>query len=409
MKKKKPQARSSFYRVAAWLHLWLGLISGAIMVVVCVTGCIWVFQDEITLLTHPEMKVTAQDKPVITPAALLNIAGAVCPGKRPVYAIYQQNRAITMGLGVDSLGMAMLRVHPYTGQVLSLERRKAGETDFFRFILNGHRTLWLPKAIGRPIVDYGTLLFVLILLSGIVLWWPRKWTKAARQQGFSIKWKASLKRVNYDLHKVLGFYALLVLLVSGLTGLVFGVAWFSKGLYWVTSGGNSLPANIINRSDTSLPRATRYTLSQAIDHSWNKVLTQFPAAQGFYVVFADTARASSVIAISIYPSAGKYYDRCTVNFDQHTGKQLPFPNKLFETSYAASSGAAKLRRMNYDIHVGSMLGLPGKILLFFTTLIGASLPITGFMIWWGKHKKKGVAPARKVEAKLSTSASRLPS
>ncbi|MFC3561839.1 PepSY domain-containing protein [Pedobacter jamesrossensis] len=44
--------------------------------------------------------------------------------------------------------------------------------------------------------------------------------------------------------------------------------------------------------------------------------------------------------------------------------------------------------MNYDIHVGSILGLTGKIMAFFASFIAASLPITGFIIWWGKKKKK---------------------
>ncbi|MFC1223951.1 PepSY domain-containing protein [Pedobacter sp. BG31] len=43
--------------------------------------------------------------------------------------------------------------------------------------------------------------------------------------------------------------------------------------------------------------------------------------------------------------------------------------------------------MNYDIHVGAILGLPGKVMAFFASLIAASLPITGFIIWWGKKKK----------------------
>ncbi|WP_233207986.1 PepSY domain-containing protein [Siphonobacter sp. BAB-5405] len=51
--------------------------------------------------------------------------------------------------------------------------------------------------------------------------------------------------------------------------------------------------------------------------------------------------------------------------------------------------------MNYDIHVGSVLGFPGKVLAFLASLIGASLPVTGFLVWWnrkgfgkGKGKKK---------------------
>jgi uncharacterized iron-regulated membrane protein len=47
----------------------------------------------------------------------------------------------------------------------------------------------------------------------------------------------------------------------------------------------------------------------------------------------------------------------------------------------------KMNEMNYDIHVGQILGLPGKIIAFLVSLICASLPITGFIVWLGKRKK----------------------
>ncbi|MGN6494809.1 MAG: PepSY-associated TM helix domain-containing protein [Agriterribacter sp.] len=387
-KKNKNSSRSLFYRISAWLHLWLGLISGIIMVIVCITGCIWVFQDEITAWMEPETKVAAQNKPVIAPSALMHIADSLYPKKKPNYAAYQQGRAITLALGQGRKGNTILRVHPYTGAVISTKNHKEGETDFFRFILNGHRFLWMPYEIGRPIVNYGTMIFVLILITGMVLWWPKKWTKATREQSFNIKWKASFKRVNYDLHNVLGFYSLLVLTAIALTGMVYGIEWYSKGLYWITSGGETLPEFKRNKSD-SLQLGKFYTPQQVMDASWNKVITEHPEAKGFYYVFADTSRASSPISITIYPTVGKYYDTRSFSFDQHTGKQLPAANKIYEKSFEEGSAGDKIRRMNYDIHVGSILGLPGKIMAFFAALIGASLPITGFIIWWGKQKKKG--------------------
>ena len=43
--------------------------------------------------------------------------------------------------------------------------------------------------------------------------------------------------------------------------------------------------------------------------------------------------------------------------------------------------------MNYDIHIGAVLGYPGRIAAFLAALIAASLPITGLLIWLGKRKK----------------------
>lgn len=384
---KKKKQRSLFYRISAWLHLWLGLITGIIMVVVCLCACIWVFNEEITGLVEPETKIAKQNKIIVPPSHLLKIADALYPGKKVGYATYEQGNAIHLSLGERRKGNAVLKINPYTGEVISNKQYKEGATDFFRFILNGHRFLWMPPAIGRPIVNYSTLIFVLLLISGIVLWWPRRWSKAARKQAFTVKTKASFKRVNYDLHNVLGFYALIVLAIMALTGMVYGIKWYSNGLYWVTSGGQSLPEFKRPVSD-STQVGKFYTANAVMDKCWNEVVVAHPQAEGFYYSFADSSKPASGINIIVYPTAGKYYNNRSFAFDQHTGERLKSNNPVYEKSYEESTGAAKLRRMNYDIHVGSILGFPGKMLAFFGSLIGASLPVTGFLIWWGKRRKK---------------------
>lgn len=400
--KNKKNNRSLFYRISAWLHLWLGLLSGIVVFIVCVTACIWVFQDEITTMLHPQTKVAREPRPVMHPSALMNIAQKEYPGKRMAYASYQQGKAIYMALGEGRHGNTVLHIHPYTGAIISNVEHKKGETDFFRWILNGHRFLWMPPAIGRPIVNYSILIFVIILITGIVLWWPKKWTKAAKNQSFKIKWKASFKRVNYDLHNVLGFYSLLFLLAMALTGMVYGIKWYSKGLYWVTSAGKTLPDFERPLSD-SLQAGKHYTPQAAMDIAWNETVKANPDAQGFYYSFADTARPASAITITIYPTAGKYYNNRSFSFDQHTGKKLADNNPVYGKSFEESTGAAKLRKMNYDIHVGSILGLPGKILAFFASLTGASLPVTGFLVWLGKKrktkKKKTISPLMVAKSK----------
>ena len=383
---KKKNSRSLFYRISAWLHLWLGLATGIVMIIVCLTACIWVFNDEITTLLEPETKVAHQDKPVLTPSQLKNIAAKRFPGKKISYVTYQQGKAIYLNLGEGRRGGTTMRINPYTGDVISVKERKPGETDFFRFILNGHRALWLPYNIGRPIVNYSTLIFVITLITGMVLWWPQKWNKGAREKSFKIKWGASFKRVNYDLHNVLGFYTLLIVSAMALTGIVYGIEWYSKGLYWVTSAGKTLPEFKRPKSDSTQANKL-YTPEQAMDLTFNKVLALHPEAEGFYYSFADTSKPASAISMTIYPTTGKFYNNRTYSFDQHTLKQLT-GNKLYEMDFSAASFGTKLRRMNYDIHIGAILGLPGKILAFFGALIGASLPVTGFLIWWGRKNKK---------------------
>jgi uncharacterized iron-regulated membrane protein len=51
------------------------------------------------------------------------------------------------------------------------------------------------------------------------------------------KRRAKFKRVNYDLHTVLGFYSLTIALTLTITGLIMGFQWFNKGFYWLASDG----------------------------------------------------------------------------------------------------------------------------------------------------------------------------
>lgn len=394
---KKKRKDSRFNRINKWLHLWLGLASGIIVLIVCITGCIWVFNDEITALLKPETKVEWQDKPVISPGQLSAIVARDYPDQLPAYASYQQGRTIDLNLkdkveknekgeGGRRGGGTTLNINPYTGEVISKEVRKKGETDFFRFILNGHRFLWMPPAIGRPIVNYGTLVFVVLLITGLIWWYPKKWNNSTRDKSFKIKWGASFKRVNLDLHNVLGFYSLLFLLAIALTGMVYGIKWYSEGLYWVTSGGEPL-AEFKRLESDSLQANKFYTPERAMDLAWSKVITKHPKSEGFFYSFPDTSKAKAAIGITVYPNAGQFYNSRGYTFDQHTLAELKRED-VYSRDYETAGFATKLRKMNYDIHVGSILGFPGKIMAFLASLIGASLPITGFLIWYGRKFKK---------------------
>ncbi|WEK17564.1 MAG: PepSY-associated TM helix domain-containing protein [Candidatus Pedobacter colombiensis] len=407
---KKKSKDSLFTRINKWLHLWLGLASGIIVLIVCLTGCIWVFNEEINGLLEPETKIERQDKPVITPAQLSAIVAREYPDKLPAYANYQQGRTINLNLkdkvekkekgvrgGGRRGGGITLKINPYSGKVVAKDVRKKGETDFFRFILNGHRFLWMPYEIGRPIVNYGTMVFVVLLITGLIWWYPKKWNKSTRDKSFKIKWGASFKRVNLDLHNVMGFYGLLFLLAIALTGMVYGIKWYSEGLYWVTSGGDTL-AEFKRMESDSLQAKKFYTPEQAMDLAWNKVIAKHPKSQGFYYNFPDTSAVKATINITVYPNTGQFYNSQGYTFDQHTALELKRED-AYNTAYETAGFGTKLRKMNYDIHVGSILGFPGKVLAFLAALIGASLPVTGFLIWYGRKFKKKKS-AKKIEGRI---------
>lgn len=382
---------SKFKKINSWLHLWLGLISGIIVVNICLTGCIWMFNDEINGLLKSETKTEQQDKAVLAPSVIKAIAEKEAPGMKMNYTIFQKGRTISAHLGEQKKTNVVLYINPYTGAIVRKEAHEPDETDFFSFILNGHRFLWMPSDIGRPIINYAVLTFVIILITGLIWWWPKKWNRKTRQQIFKVKWNASFKRVNYDLHNVLGFYALLVLLCVALTGMVWGIKWYNEGVYWITSGGKSIQKAPKLQSDSTQAHKY-YTAAQALDITFAAVAAKHPSSEGFFFSFPDTGKPKSIISITVYPNSGQFYNNRSYKFDQHTLRQLK-GDEIYESSFDAAPFAAKLRRMNYDIHIGTVLGFPGKVLVFCCTLIGASLPITGFIMWWGrkfgKTKKTG--------------------
>jgi uncharacterized iron-regulated membrane protein len=108
-----------------------------------------------------------------------------------------------------------------------------------------------------------------------------------------------------------------------------------------------------------------------------------PTAELLEVHIPETT--SSVIEVSINPDDETYWQADYRYFDQYTLKELSVDHIYGKSANA--SVADNLMRMNYDIHTGAVIGLSGKIIAFFASLIVASLPITGFYIWWGRKQK----------------------
>ncbi|WP_128544461.1 PepSY-associated TM helix domain-containing protein [Larkinella soli] len=366
------------------IHLWLGLASGLLVFVVATTGCILAFEREIKSVLRPFQYVepVAGGK-VLPPSRLIAGAGRAVPGKPARAVIYGSpgQSAVVPYYGVAPDYYYQVYLNPYTGKVLQVVDE---EKDFFHFILHGHYYLWLPERIGQVVVSYGTLVFTLLLISGLVLWWPKKWNRSQRDKSFRVKWKAQWRRVNYDLHNVPGFYALIISLLLALTGMLFGIQWFSGAVYWATTGGKTLPEYRQPYSDTTA--VSRYT--DPVDRVWQRLMVGKPETAGIYVSSPEL-RSESIFAYVNY-KPGTYYQADYYYFDQHSLRRI-HTGGPYDGKYADAGFGDRLRRMNYDLHIGAVLGLPGKILAFCASLVCASLPVTGFLIWWGRRKKTKAA------------------
>ena len=370
----------SFKKVILFIHRWLGFITGLVVFIVSITGCVFCFQDEIQDAVHSWRKVAPVERPYLEPSALKSIALSKYPAATANYMYYFGiDRPASVIAYVPQKGFTYIYLNPYTGQILHTEGLK---DNFFTVIEDIHLYLLLPDKIGSLVVGISVILFVLIMITGIVLWWPKR--KSDRKRSFTIKWNGRWRRVNYDLHNVLGFYATAIVIILAITGLGVDFNWMDKGIYKVTNLGQTYANETrIFKSDSLFKLAIKD--KPVVDRAFLTAEKQSPKAQMFLIGEDNTA--SGVINITAYSQSLHFGNSDFFVFDKYSGKLMQYlPN-------TKKSIGMKLNDLNYDIHVGQALGLFGKIIAFLASLICATLPVTGFIIWLGKRKKPKPAKA----------------
>jgi uncharacterized iron-regulated membrane protein len=268
-----------------------------------------------------------------------------------------------------------LFMNPYTGQVI--EKYSYKETFFYQ-VFSLHR--WLlgsEKGPGKYIIGVSTLIFLFILITGIILWWPR--TRNILKQRLKIKWNAGWKRINHDLHLVFGFYSAIFLFIFAFTGLAWSFEWFNKGIYKVTNSPLKAPA----------PPKSAYTANAKVisfDEALGAAKTAYGDAVSYMISLPkDSVEAVSVMALS--KNAGHESATDALYIDQYSGKVLD------QLAFKDRSLGARVRSTFKPIHTGSIWGTPSKLLAFMVCMFGISFPITGTIMWINRTRKKGLTPA----------------
>lgn len=384
-------------KIIGRLHLWLGLSSGLVVFIVALTGCIFAFEEELYDLLHRDLVGTqapAADAAPLPVSVLLQTAQQAL-GKRDTVTLinlypqrnrtwefdairYDREKAASSLWASAGLYWKKVYIDPYTGRVAGI---KDMQYEFFRVIRSIHQNLFLKYEIGSPIVGTATLIFVLLLISGLILWWPKN--KAAARQRFAFRWKPATKwkRKNYDLHNILGFYMLIFGLFIALTGMVWSFDWWERTVY------RALDGKVVPFKLPQNPHPVRVTMeSHAV---LDGVAAKMSARHAdFYRIFLSSNSATNTLTAGVQfkdHSLWTAYDYQV--FDLTTGEA--FGDLLQENKTTGQ----KWRNSNYDLHTGKTLGYAGMTLAFCTSLIIASLPVTGCCLWWGRRKKK--KPAKK--------------
>jgi uncharacterized iron-regulated membrane protein len=371
--------RRTIKKAFGTLHLVLGLSSGLVVVIIALTGAIWTFESELSDMVYSYRTVVPENRAYLPPAKLKALAAPHFQGKIiSGYDYPGRQRAATLSAWGKHPDGKEYRIrafmNPYTGAVLHVQ----SDHNFFDIVLDLHINLLLGEP-GRYIVDFATLFFLFLLISGIVLWWPKN--KAAAKQRFWLRWKKGLKwkRKNYDLHNVLGFYASWVAVFIALTGLAWGFEWMNKTIYYVATAGAEYKdwSNPVSTSDS-----TATAIQGVEDQVFYHAIAQYNKPYASINVYTpDTTDKKGAIVCYVNPSEKTFYRSANYYYDQRSGAPL------LTEHFTDLNNGQKARSMYYDIHIGKILGLPGQILVFLASLIVASLPVTGFYIWWGRRKK----------------------
>jgi len=378
-------------KMILFLHRWIGLLSGLVVFIVSITGAIYVFEKELFALFHPSyVTVTAQKGKKILPLSVLKanaqrvtdhtitiIRVPATDDQRQVHLFEALKRRPKNDVGGVFVNKEIIYwdrifVDPYSGRVLG---KIDVETNFFWIVRQIHQFLYLRRDVGSAIVGSSVLLFIITLISGLFLWWPKNRKVAVKRLkiDFSAKWK----RLNYDLHQVLGFYAFLFAIVIASTGLVWSFKWWETSIYWLMDGKR--PNTKIEEPKIQGSPVTESRVA-LLDLIWSDVLKKDSTHQGVLInLVPETTQAN----VNIYTKGNTWWSASDAYaYDLRNG------SAYYKRLQNDKTLGMKWRNSNYDIHVGKIAGSTGMWIAFVTSLISASLPVTGFYIWYGRKFKK---------------------
>ena len=229
-------------------HLWVSVPFGIVITITCFTGALLVFEKEITALCVGDITVVTPVGEPLPVSVIADKVDATLPADVDVKGVVissSPDEAYRVNLSKPK--KAAVYVNQYTGEVIGKDER----LPFFRTVFRLHR--WLMDSNpgegkvfwGKIIVGASTLAFVVILLTGLVIWWPRN-SKMLKNR-LQIALRNGKNRFWYDLHVAGGFYAMLLLLVMALTGLTWSFEWYRNGAYSLFGAGEAKETAVVER------------------------------------------------------------------------------------------------------------------------------------------------------------------
>lgn len=334
------------------LHLWGGLTLGLLLVVMAVSGALLAFRKQLEPRLDPGRFVVQPGSMRLAPDELVARARQVHPAAEleSIRFFGDPTAPFLVYFGNKDY----VHLDPYTGEVLGI-RARYGEG--FGWIEGLHKFLHLEPTTGEPITGYAALVFGLILLSGVVLWWPA--TRRALKAGLTLNPKLTGRPWNLNLHKTLGIYAAVVLLFTTFSGVPISLDWAKNALYVVT-GSKKVPPPVV-----TAPKEESFAGFTAMAR---RVAEVMPAAQETYI---PVPKKGVVAAYAIEVDAAHPNARSYVWLEPATAAAL-------KTSPYRQAGAGfRFYYWMMSVHTGMLGGPVVQIILGLGALMVPVLAYTG--------------------------------
>ena len=372
------------------IHLWLSVPFGIFITLICFSGAMLVYEKEITEWCRPDLYFvqTVKEEPLPMEELMEAVAATLPEGTSITGVTISPDAQRAYQVSLSQPRRASLYVDQYTGEV------KGGNVrlPFFDAMFRLHR--WLMgsaqsasggMSVGKFLVGLSTLLLVIILLTGILMWLTNR--RKPLTKSLTIFFTKGWPRFWHDLHVAGGIYATVLLLAMSLTGLTWSFGWYRTGFYSLfgveTSsegghghgGGSQGGQGENSRRDRARGEGRQGRGGHRSHHSpyahWQEVYeTLADSHPGYRQITLGAGTASVVPKGRNSLRAGD-----TFTFDTRSGKLTD------SKSYADQPRSTKLHGWIYTWHVGSWGGAITRLLTFLSALIGATLPLTGYYLW----------------------------
>lgn len=353
-------------------------MGGIFIFIMCVTGALLSFQPNILAFAEREMRSVEKPGGSASPLSLNEIisrAREAKNGAKPSAVSWQnaENTSFTVAFGREG----QVYVNPYNGEILG-EGAK-GWRATLRTIEDAHRWLALSgsgREVGKGLNDAANLLFLFLAISGVYIWFPRRFTRRHFAPILWFRRTESAHARNFNWHNVIGFWCSLALIILTATGVIISYQWAGNLLYTLT--GNEVPKqqqappNQPNKPEDKpfeLPSNLTELKSNAENHTkWKMISLRLPV----------TESAVFTIEEGIYRNI---FARSTLTLNAENGAV-----KQWE-SYGEQNAGRRLRSWARFTHTGETGGIIGQIIGFIACIGGAFLVWTGFVLAFRRFQK----------------------